>query len=70
MLPTNPFFTLLFHSRAKIGSLSNDDDDDGESEFTLSQNSSLLFHGVQFGKFWRIFLELNSKRLYLSLKKN
>ena len=31
VLPTDPLFTLLFHSRAKIGSLSNDDDDDGEN---------------------------------------
>ena len=37
-----------------------------KSEFALLQTSSLLFRLVQFVKFWPIFLELNSKRLYLS----
>ena len=34
--------------------------------FALFQTSSLLFHFIQFVKSWRIFLELNSKGLYLS----
>ena len=40
-----------------------------KSEFMLFQNLSVLFHGVQFVKCWQIFLQLNSKGLYLSLKK-
>ena len=40
-----------------------------KTEITLFQNSSLLFHGVHFVKCWRIFLQLNSKGLDLSLKK-
>ena len=40
-----------------------------KSEFTLFQNLLLLFHGVQFVKCWQIFLQLKSKGLYLSLKK-
>ena len=40
-----------------------------KSEFTLFQNLSLLFYYVQFVKCWQIFLQLNSKGLYLSLKK-
>ena len=36
-----------------------------KSEFALFQTSSLLFHFIQFVNCWRIFLELNSKGLYL-----
>ena len=35
-----------------------------KSQFPLLQTLSRLFHLVQFVKCWRIFLELNSKRLY------
>ena len=38
-------------------------------ELVLLQNSSLFFHGVHFVKCWWIFLGLNSKWLYISLKK-
>ena len=37
-----------------------------KSEFALFQTSSVQFHLIQFVKRWRIFLELNSKRLSLS----
>ena len=37
-----------------------------KGEFGLFQTSSLQFHLIQFVKRWRIFLELNSKRLSLS----
>ena len=37
-----------------------------KSEFALLQTLSRLFHLVQFVKFWQMFLELNSKRLYQS----
>ena len=37
-----------------------------KSEFALFQTSLLQFHLIQFVKRWRIFLELNSKRLSLS----
>ena len=40
-----------------------------KSEFTLFQGLLLLFHAIQFFKCWRFFLELNSKGLYLGLKK-
>ena len=40
-----------------------------KSEFTLFQGSLLLFHPIQFVKCWRSFLELNSKGLYLRLRK-
>ena len=62
-----------------LGSLSNNDDDDEidkwrkrllKSEFALFQNSSLLLRGFQFVLRWRIFRELNSRALYVSLKKN
>ena len=41
-----------------------------KSELALFQNSSPLFDVVQIFKCWWIFLELNSKGLYLSLKRN
>ena len=37
-----------------------------ETEFALLQTLSRLLHLVQFVKYWHIFLELNSKRLYQS----
>ena len=37
-----------------------------KSEFALLQTLPGLFHLVQFGKKWRIFLELNSNGLYWS----
>ena len=40
-----------------------------KSEFTLFQRSLLLFHAIQFVKCSRSFLELNSKGLYLRLRK-
>ena len=42
----------------------------GRWEKRLFQNSSPLFDVVQIFKCWWIFLELNSKGLYLSLKGN
>ena len=38
-------------------------------EFELLQTLSRLFHLVQFVKCWQFFLELNSKRLYGSSRK-
>ena len=40
-----------------------------KSEFALLQTLSHLFQLVRFVKCWRIFLELNSKRLYQSSRK-
>ena len=40
-----------------------------KSIFTLLQTLSCLFHLVQFGKWWQIFLELNSKGVYRSSEK-
>ena len=40
-----------------------------KSEFVLLQTLQRVFHLVQFVKCWRIFLELNSKRLYQSSEK-
>ena len=40
-----------------------------KSEFVLLQTSSLIIYLVQFVKYWQIFLELNSKRQYLSSEK-
>ena len=37
-----------------------------KSEFVLLQTLPRLFHFVQFDKFWRISLEINSKGLYQS----
>ena len=37
-----------------------------KTEFALLQTLSRLLHLVQFVKYWHIFLELNSKRLYQS----
>ena len=37
-----------------------------KSESVLLQTLPRLFHFVQFDKFWRIFLEINSKGLYQS----
>lgn len=39
-----------------------------KSEFILFQNSSLIFHVVQFFEYWLIFLESNSTEMYPSLK--
>ena len=39
-----------------------------KSEFILFQNSSLIFHVVQFFQYWLIFLESNSTEMYPSLK--
>ena len=53
----------------RLGSLSKYDGkarkDHLKSEFALFQISSLLFHFIHFVNCWRIFLELNSKGLYL-----
>ena len=40
-----------------------------KSEFVLLQTLQRVFHLVQFVKCWRIFLELNSKRVYQSSEK-
>ena len=40
-----------------------------KSDFVLLQTLQRVFHLVQFVKCWRIFLELNSKRLYQSSEK-
>ena len=61
---TWPWFII----ERQFGSLNNDDDNYGiESESALFQNSSFLFHVVQFVRCWWYFLELNSEGLYLSL---
>ena len=39
-----------------------------KSEFILFQNSSLIFHVVQFFQYWLIFLESNCTEMYPSLK--
>ena len=39
-----------------------------KSEVTLLQTLSRLFHLVQFVKCWQFFVELNSKRLFQSLR--
>ena len=61
----------LVRGKAVARSLSNNDGDDYENvtqktEFALLQILSHLLHLVQFVKYWHIFLELNSKRLYQS----
>ena len=40
-----------------------------KSELVLPQTLQRVFHLIQFVKCWRIFLELNSKRLYQSSEK-
>ena len=40
-----------------------------KSEFALLQTLSCLFQLVQYVKFWQIFPELNSKRLYQSSRR-
>ena len=57
-----------------LGRLSNNDGDvlrkrNSISEFALLQTLSRLFQLVQFVKCWQIFLELNSKRLHESSRK-
>ena len=54
-----------------LASLNNKEDEGYEnvrlkSELALLQTLLCLIHLVQFVKCWQIFLELNSKRLYLS----
>ena len=40
-----------------------------KSEFVVLQTLQRVFHLLQFVKCWRIFLELNSKRVYQNSEK-